>query len=228
MITFQNVVRKYLLGGEEWILGPLDFEVPKNKSVCILGPSGSGKSTLLHLLGALDTASTGEITVDKKSLNDFSEAEKNEYRSQKLGFIFQDFHLFPEFSVQENVQMSLDIQKEISEKNPEKIQKILQEVGLKDKAKHLPSQLSGGQRQRVAIARALVKNPEILLADEPTGSLDQKTGKIIIDLLFDLVKKNDMGFWCVTHDENLAKKFDIVVHMEDGKIREISEEKAEF
>jgi len=229
MIQFKNVVRKYILGGEEWVLGPLNFKVPANASVCILGQSGSGKSTLLHLLGALDTPTSGEIFFLKKNVSALSELEKNIFRGTDIGFIFQDFHLFPEFSVWDNVQMTLDIQVKNSEKTqnlkkPENsIQKILEEVELREKKNHLPSQLSGGQRQRVAIARALVGSPRLLLADEPTGNLDQKTGKKIIDLLFSLVKKNNMGFWCVTHDENLAKKFDIVITMQDGKISEISE-----
>ena len=228
MIQFKNVIRKYVLGGEEWILGPLNFEIPADASVCILGQSGSGKSTLLHLFGALDTPTSGEIFFQKKNISTLSESEKNIFRGRDIGFIFQDFHLFPEFSVWDNVQMTLDIQAKNSEKkyaieNSEiSLQKILEEVELGEKKNHLPSQLSGGQRQRVAIARALVGSPKLLLADEPTGNLDQKTGKKIIDLLFSLVKKNNMGFWCVTHDENLAKKFDIVITMEDGKISEIS------
>lgn len=222
MIRFKNVIRKYLLGEEEWTLGPLDFELKKTDTVCILGPSGSGKSTLLHLLGTLDTPTTGTIFWGKDSLGKFSEAEKNEFRNQKIGFIFQDFHLFPEFSVQENIMMSLALRPEISQKeSQEKIQKILKHVGLEEKANHLPHQLSGGQKQRVAIARALIKNPEIILADEPTGSLDQKNGSLIINLIFDLVKTLHMGIWCVTHDETLSKKFDIIIKMENGKISEI-------
>lgn len=234
MIKFKNVVRKYVLGDEEWILGSLNFEVKSSDSVCILGASGSGKSTLLHLLGALDSPTSGEILFENKNIGKFSESEKNNFRGENLGFVFQDFFLFPEFSVQDNVQMTLDIQGETPSpqpspkgrggrtENPENsVSEILELVGLADKKNHLPSQLSGGQRQRVAIARALVGNPKLLLADEPTGNLDRKTGEKIISLLFDVVEKNKMGFWCVTHDENLAKKFDVVLKIEDGKILEI-------
>ncbi len=158
------------------------------------------------------------------SLSTFSNSEKNNFRGKNLGFVFQDFFLFPEFSVQDNVQMTLDIQNTTqrdSQVNSEKISNILESVGLSEKKNHLPSQLSGGQRQRVAIARALVGSPRLLLADEPTGSLDQKTGEKVIDLLFKLVKKEGMGFWCVTHDENLSKNFDIILNVEDGKIQKI-------
>lgn len=220
MIQFTNVMRKYLLGGEEWVLGPLDFSLPREKSVCILGPSGSGKSTLLHLIGALDSPTSGEILFEDRHIELFSEAEKNSFRGDALGFVFQDFYLFPEFSVWDNVQMTLDIQKKKNHFD-QKISGILESVGLLEKKDHFPHQLSGGQRQRVAIARALVGNPHLLLADEPTGSLDQKTGKSIISLLFEMVKKNNMGFWCVTHDENLAEKFDIILQMENGKISQI-------
>ena len=116
MIQFKNIIRKYVLGGEEWILGPLDFEIPADASVCILGQSGSGKSTLLHLLGALDTPTSGEIFFQKKNISTLSESEKNIFRGSDIGFIFQDFHLFPEFSVWDNVQMTLDIQAKNSEK----------------------------------------------------------------------------------------------------------------
>lgn len=215
-----------MLGGEEWVLGPLTFEVKSTDSVCILGQSGSGKSTLLHLLGALDSQFSGEILCNNFSLGGLSEPEKNQFRGENLGFVFQDFHLFPEFSVKDNVRIALDIQEKFSGKSSagnEKILEILESVDLAEKKNHLPSQLSGGQRQRVAIARALVGGPKLLLADEPTGNLDQKTGKKILELLFSLVKKEDMGFWCVTHDENIASQFDVVIRMEDGKLLKESE-----
>lgn len=216
MIQFREVERKYVLGGEEWILGPLSFEVESIDSVCILGPSGSGKSTLLHLLGALDSKASGEIFCEDVSVLSLSESEKNAYRSTFLGFVFQDFHLFPEFSVYDNVRMTLDIQEK--DASFERISDILGAVELLEKKNHFPRQLSGGQRQRVAIARALVGNPHLLLADEPTGNLDQKTGKKVLELLFSLSKEKNMGFWCVTHDENIASQFDVILTMEDGKI----------
>jgi lipoprotein-releasing system ATP-binding protein len=230
MIEFKDVTRKYVLGGEEWVLGPLNFSVSSADSVCILGTSGSGKSTLLHLLGALDTLSSGEIFFQKKDVSCLSEEEKNLFRSENLGFVFQDFHLFPEFSVEDNVGIALDLHekkaKKLSRAEKKKIiQKILTAVGLENKAKSFPSQLSGGQRQRVAIARAIVGNPYLLLADEPTGNLDRKTGEKILELLFSLAKEHQMGFWCVTHDEKIIPQFDVVIEMDDGKIINITQKK---
>lgn len=227
MIEFQEVEKKYILGGEEWILGPLHFSIPASSSVCILGPSGSGKSTLLHLLGTLDSPNSGKILFFGKNISTFLEEEKNNFRNKYLGFVFQDFYLFPEFSVMDNIILPLDLQKNIDkEEKKERGEKILKEVGLSEKKNHFPNQLSGGQRQRVAIARALIVNPKLLLADEPTGNLDQKTGKKILDLLFSLAREKKMGFWCVTHDENIASQFDIILEMTDGKIEKITKNKS--
>lgn len=220
-IVFDQVIREYILGGEKWVLGPLSFSVPQEDSLCILGPSGSGKSTLLHLLGAMDSITSGKILVEEKNISSFDEHQKNKYRKDEIGIIFQDFYLFPECTVAENVQMSI----EISEPNlsntekKERTEKILEEVGLLAMKKIFPSQLSGGQRQRVAIARAIVKQPKILLADEPTGNLDAKTGEKILDLIFSLAQEYGMGVWCVTHDEKISQRCDQVIRIEDGKLK---------
>ncbi len=222
MIEFKNAIREYKLGGEPWNLGPLNISLPINKSVCILGQSGSGKSTLLHLLGGIESLTKGSIFVDKKNISRLTEDQRNTFRKKNIGFVFQDFHLIKELTVFENIKISLDLKNtNISTKTEEeknnKINQILKDVNLLDKKNNYPHQLSGGQQQRVAIARAIIHSPKLLLADEPTGNLDAKTGQTIIDLLFSLKTKNT-GFWCVTHDENLAQKFDIIITVNDGKI----------
>ena len=225
MIEFANVIREYVLGGEKWDLGPLNFSLPVNASVCILGQSGSGKSTLLHLLGGIESLTKGSIFVHNKNISMLGEDERNAFRKENIGFVFQDFHLIKELTVYENIKISLDLNSEnlhFSEKESDSvINNILQKVGLIGKKNSFPYQLSGGQQQRVAIARAMVHSPRILLADEPTGNLDAKTGKAIIDLLFE-VKSENTGLWCVTHDEKLAQKFDIIIIINDGKIESIT------
>lgn len=218
MIEFKNAIREYILGGEKWNLGPLNFSLPANASVCILGQSGSGKSTLLHLLGGIESLTKGSIFVHNTDISTLTEDERNTFRKENIGFIFQDFHLIKELTVYENIKISLDLNNQTQQHNI--ITNILKKVDLQNKANNYPHQLSGGQQQRVAIARAIAHNPKILLADEPTGNLDAKTGQIIIDLLF-TVKTNNTGFWCVTHDENLAKRFDIIITVHDGKIKTV-------
>lgn len=222
MIEFSNISKTYILGDQKWTFGPASLSVPADESVCIVGPSGSGKSTLLHLLGSLDSATHGEISVGNKNISKLNDNEKNKYRKENIGFVFQDFHLFPELTVFENIRISLDLQQKLSEKEiSEKIKTVLLQTGLENKSKNFPHQLSGGQQQRVAIARAIIHSPKLLLADEPTGNLDAHTGKSIIELLFSLKKENNMGLWCVTHDRDLAKKFSTILHVDDGKIVKI-------
>ena len=224
MIEFKNVIREYTLGGEKWNLGPLNFSLPSNASVCILGQSGSGKSTILHLLGGIESLTKGSIFVDDKNISNTSENERISFRKENIGFIFQDFHLIKELTVYENIQITLDLnaKKQLSTADKKKhIHAILQQVKLENKQNNYPHQLSGGQQQRVAIARAIAHSPKLLLADEPTGNLDSKTGQTIAELLF-AVKTKDTGLWCVTHDENLAKKFDITITIHDGKIKTVT------
>ncbi len=225
MIEFKNAIREYTLGGEKWNLGPLDFSLPKNTSVCILGQSGSGKSTLLHLLGGIESLTKGSIFVQNKDISNLTEDQRNTFRKENIGFIFQDFHLIKELTVYENIKITLDLNSEKNKQNStqqkEHILNILKKVHLQNKENNYPYQLSGGQQQRVAIARAIAHTPKILLADEPTGNLDAKTGQTIIDLLFD-VKTENTGLWCVTHDENLAKRFDIIITIHDGKIKTVT------
>ncbi|MEI7511388.1 MAG: ABC transporter ATP-binding protein [Candidatus Peregrinibacteria bacterium] len=218
MISFQQVLRRYTLGNEEWTLGPLSFEIPDGQTVGILGTSGSGKSTLLHLLGALDTPTEGEIFVNGFALSHFSEPEKDQYRASTVGFVFQDFHLFPEFRVRENIAFPLILQGVSPEEQKTRIDEMLKNVGLEGFGNHFPKELSGGQRQRVAVARALIHRPQILLADEPTGNLDEKTGEQMMDLLQSLVETHHMTVVLVTHNKKFAHQCDRVLTIENGKI----------
>ncbi len=224
MIEFKNAIREYTLGEEQWNLGPINLSIPHNASVCILGQSGSGKSTLLHLLGGIESLTKGSIFANTTDIAQLTEDQRNTFRRKNIGFVFQDFHLIKELTVYQNIELSLLINNKIQhyseQKRDEKIQNILQEINLTDKKNNYPYQLSGGQQQRVAIARAIIHTPKILLADEPTGNLDSKTGEEIINLLF-RVKNKNTGFWCVTHDQNIAKKFDITITVHDGAIKSV-------
>lgn len=218
-LSIQNITKSYRMGDETWRFGPVSFSSSLSDSVCILGTSGGGKSTFLHLFSTLDRIEKGSITIEDRVLSDYSDAEQKAWRKKNMGFIFQDFHLFSELTVFENIRISLDLQYGISEKEiHQRVHDAIEEVGLSSKKYYYPAQLSGGQQQRVAIARALIHRPQLLLADEPTGSLDSYTGKEIIDLLFRVAKHHSMGFWCVTHDSNLADRFDHTLSIHDGEI----------
>lgn len=218
MIKFAGVKKTYILGGAEWTLGPLDLKIATGEAVAIVGRSGSGKSTLLHLAGALTEPSAGKITLFDHEIVKMSSRALGELRNKKIGFIFQDFFLFPEFTLLENVMMPLIIA-EMNKKEAEKqAEAILAEVGLIDRKDHLPRELSGGQRQRGAIARALVMNPQILFADEPTGNLDAETGKNVIALLQKLHQERKMTFLLATHDPSAAEICSRRLTIENGKV----------
>ncbi len=181
-----------------------------------MGPSGSGKTTLLMVLGGLEKSSSGDIKVSGRRLNKMSEDALAEFRRDNVGIVFQNFHLIPTMTALENVAIPLEF---AGTKNAfELAEKALDAVGLKDRIKHYPGQLSGGEQQRVAIARAFAAKPKIILADEPTGNLDESTGKKVMELLFNLTKEQDMTLVLVTHDAGLAKKCDIHVKIKDGKV----------
>lgn len=218
-LHIHRITKTYTMGDETWKFGPVSFSSSVSESVCILGSSGGGKSTFLHLFSTLDRIEEGSITIHNRVLSDLSDAEQKEWRKQNMGFVFQGFHLFSELTVFENIRISLDLHHHIPEKEVcQRVHEAIEEVGLSSKKYHRPAQLSGGQQQRVAIARALIHRPQLLLADEPTGSLDSSTGKDIIDLLFRVSKHHSMGFWCVTHDTRLADRFDHTLHIHDGKL----------
>ncbi len=185
-------------------LKPISFSAQQNETLAIIGPSGSGKTTLLSLLAGLDTPSAGTITLAGETITSLNERELARFRAQKLGIVFQQFHLMPHLTAYENVSLPLEILGQ--SKNAEKIKDVLNLVGLSHRLHHLPSQLSGGEQQRVAIARAIVHNPTVLLADEPSGNLDSATGHKVMDLIFSLVDTQKLTLLLVTHDPALAER----------------------
>ena len=214
-VEMKNVFKSYE-DGKIKALNGIDLTIRDGEFVSIIGPSGSGKSTLLNMLGALDVPDSGSIEVAGQNL---AESKKlNEFRGKKIGFIFQLHNLIPNISVRENVEIPMYTQKMSSSEMKNHALKLLDDVGLKDKADILPSKLSGGERQRVAIARALANDPSIILADEPTGSLDSKTSSKILKLLIDLHKDKNVTLIIVTHDMDVAKLADGVIEVLDGEI----------
>ena len=224
MIKIQEITKSFYMGEE--IVKAIDhisFEVKKGEFVSIVGPSGSGKSTLMNILGLLDVPDDGIYILDNIDVSKASDKELAEIRNKKIGFIFQSFNLLQKLNAIENIQVPLMYQG-LSEKESKKLAyAYLEKVGLKGREKHLPSQLSGGQQQRVAIARALVGKPEIILADEPTGALDSKTGIEIMETLQEL-NRQGQTIILITHDATIARKAKRMVRIADGKIYEEGEE----
>lgn len=199
------------------VIKALSLQVHQGEFVSIVGSSGSGKSTLLHILGGLDRPSQGIVNLNGQRFDNLGEAERGFLRNQHLGFVYQFHHLLPEFSALENVAMPLMLRKDAEfKKVKERAEYLLNRVGLSHRLTHKPGELSGGERQRVALARALVTQPKLMLADEPTGNLDRKTAVTIFELLRDLRHEFNMAMLIVTHDEQLAKSADKVLHMQDG------------
>src|SRR5262249_5758031 len=194
--------------------------IADGESLAILGPSGSGKSTLMHLLGGLDTPTSGTIEVDGSKLGELDETSLARYRNEKVGFVFQSFHLQPHLTAEENVELPLKLRGVLKRERREAARARLAEVGLSDRADHRPTELSGGQRQRVSIARALAGSPRLLLADEPTGNLDTKTGSEIVELFLRLNREKGLTVVVVTHNPDLAKLMGRSIALRDGKIVE--------
>lgn len=202
------------------VLNGLDLEVAQGQSVSVIGSSGSGKSTLLHILGGLDMPSEGRVVLMGQDLGQMGQKQLGLLRNQYLGFVYQFHHLLPEFSALENVMMPLLIGKKPKAEAEAQAAAMLEKVGLKQRMLHRPSELSGGERQRAAIARALVTRPKCLLADEPTGNLDRKNAQNVLDMMLDL--KNELGtsLIVVTHDDELAVRFERVMTMQDGRLQD--------
>lgn len=218
MILIENLKRSYKLGKENEVhaLAGIDFEIQKGEMMALVGPSGSGKSTLLNILGGLDRGYSGEVIIEEKNLRSYNATE---YRRNFVQTIFQQFFLVPSLSVWENMVLPVSFGNQFDKTSlKQRGEYILDKVGLTDRKEHTQKELSGGQIQRVAIARALITNPKIILADEPTGNLDSKTGKEIMDLLFEINKTEGTTVIIITHDLNLIEDVSHRVHLLDGKI----------
>ncbi len=221
MIELRQVSKTVMSGSDPLtILHPLDLVVPSGQFLAIVGPSGSGKSTLLGLIAGLDGPTTGDILIDGTSITSLDEDELARLRGDKIGFVFQFFHLIPSLTALENVLVPMEIAGTPGAR--EKSQKLLVDVGLQEREHHYPSQLSGGEQQRVALARALANNPPILLADEPTGNLDVSNGHHIIELMLDINRDRGTTIVLVTHDPELTARADVTLVLRGGRIAERS------
>ncbi|MDE6049895.1 MAG: ABC transporter ATP-binding protein [Paramuribaculum sp.] len=219
MISVKNVGKVYRTDEiETTALENVNLEVEKGEFISIMGPSGCGKSTLLNIIGLLDNPTTGTVEINGISTDKMGDRKLAAFRNSNLGFVFQSFHLIPSLNVMDNVELPLIYRSGLSEKERKaKVKEVLERVGLSHRMKHMPSQLSGGQCQRVAVARAIVGNPEIILADEPTGNLDSKMGAEVMDLLHKLNKEDGRTIVMVTHNEEQAKQTDRIVRFFDGR-----------
>jgi putative ABC transport system ATP-binding protein len=217
-IKLEDVQKNYSLGDTiVEALKDVDVEIQEGDFVAIMGPSGSGKSTLMNMVGALDIPTSGKVSVGDTDISSLSEDDLAVLRSKKIGFVFQQFNLIPSMNATENVGLPMLFRGNSKKQRTERAQNILEKVGLGERLTHMPSELSGGQRQRVSIARALANDPDIILADEPTGNLDSETGEKIMDLLTEL---NEEGktIIMVTHDENDARYANRLINIVDGKV----------
>ncbi|WP_153708221.1 lipoprotein-releasing ABC transporter ATP-binding protein LolD [Eikenella corrodens] len=220
VIQCQNVGKTYDDGSlKVEVLRNIDFQVASGEGIGIIGASGSGKSTLLHILGGLDKPTSGEVKIQGQGLNSLSQVAIGQLRNRHLGFVYQFHHLLPEFSALENVMMPLLVARKSRAEAQAAAAEILEKVGLGSRMTHRPGELSGGERQRAAIARALVTKPDCLLADEPTGNLDRKNATHALEMMLELKRELGTALIVVTHDEQLAKRFDRVLTMDDGSLR---------
>jgi lipoprotein-releasing system ATP-binding protein len=226
-IQIQNLTKEYSEGPERksvQVFSNLNLSVERGKSLAIVGPSGSGKSTLLNLIGVMDRPTRGDILIHGKKISSFTEEESARFRNLRIGYIFQSHHLLPALTAVQNVMIpALAGHSDIKNQELEdKANGLLKKVGLSHRVNHLPGELSGGERQRVAVARALINQPQILLADEPTGALDQQNANVLIDLLLQLKQDFETTLLVVTHSLELAKKMDLVWALKDGKLEEMN------
>jgi ABC-type lipoprotein export system ATPase subunit len=219
LLSARGLKKTYVMGKRTLeVLRGVDVEIARGDFVALRGASGTGKSTLLHLLGGLDTPNAGEILFDGQSLTKFSESELTHFRNRRVGFVFQAYHLLPELTALENVCLPARVARIATGTAAQRAEALLTRVGLQGRLDHKPSELSGGEQQRVAIARALINEPELLLADEPTGNLDSHTGGEIIELLKSLRVERQTTLVIATHDEKVASHAQRVIQLVDGQI----------
>jgi len=223
MLRAEGIHKIYRDGKKDLrVLKGIDLEVGKGETVSVVGPSGAGKSTLLHILGGLDRPNSGKVFLGDSDFYALSENDRARHRNQKIGFVFQFYHLLPEFTALENAMMPALVPCQVSGVRCQgargKAERLLKNIGLGNRLSHRPGELSGGEQQRVAIARALINNPEVLLCDEPTGNLDSKMGEEILDILFGLNKEHRTTIVLVTHDKGIAKRAARTAEIRDGRI----------
>jgi len=219
LLELEHVSKIYKLDEVEVkALDDVSLKINKNDFLAVTGPSGSGKSTLLHITGCLDRPTKGKVFLEGKDVSILNDSELARVRGRKIGFVFQFFNLYPTLTALENVELPMMIVEKNKKERRERALQLLETVGMRKRAEHLPSQLSGGERQRVAIARALANNPPLILADEPTGNLDSKTGKEIISLLTKLREEEEKTIVIVTHEPTIAKYAEKIIYLSDGKI----------
>jgi lipoprotein-releasing system ATP-binding protein len=220
VLRIQNLAKIYRSGDKDLVIfRDLELEVAFGEQVAVIGESGAGKSTLLHLISGLDKPTAGAIYYKNKNMIGLPESELSDFRNREIGYVWQQHHLLPEFSAEENVTMPLRIRGESSAKIAAEARSSLEEVGLGDRGHHRAGELSGGEQQRVAIARALAANPSLLLADEPTGNLDERTGEMIFNLLGEIRRRRNLTSILVTHNLHFARRCDRVLKLEDGALR---------
>lgn len=222
LLELKNIYKNYNQGNMEVpVLKDINLTVEEGEYIAIMGPSGSGKSTLMNIIGCIDTPTSGEYLLDGSVINNYKDKELSEVRNKKIGFVFQNFNLLPRLSAMDNVALPLQYAKVGKKQRKDMCKKVIAMVGLEDRMNFKPTQLSGGQKQRVAIARAMVNNPRILLADEPTGALDSKSGKQVMDL-FDKLHEEGVTIIMITHADEIASRAKRVIKIIDGELLEES------
>ena len=222
MIQLKDICKFYQVGEDRVrALDHANLHIYPQEFVSIIGPSGSGKSTMMNIIGCLDVADAGEYLLDGLPIESYSENQLAKIRNEKIGFVFQQYNLIPKLTAEENVELPLIYQKVPKKERTERVKEALNRVNMYPRAKHLPTELSGGQQQRVSIARAIVTRPKLILADEPTGALDSKTSKEIIDIFHGLHSQGNT-IVLITHDNNIAKQAQRSIHILDGQISEVT------